>query len=85
MGIHICIEDKGGNEHPDWDYTRQGDDRENVKILSADSEQWPSERSFYGDDRLLLRPTPTTKLVGKRGLEMLEILKDPKWWVHVSY
>ena len=85
MGLHICIQKIDGTEHPSWDFTRQGDDRENAKILSKDHHQWHSGKPVWEDDVFLMRPTATTKLVGSRGAEMMEILEDPVWWVYVSY
>ena len=85
MGLHICIVDKDYKENPDWDFIRQGDDRKNVSLLNADHESWHSGRPFWEDDYFLMRPTPTTKLVGYRGEEMMRILEDPQWWVYVSY
>lgn len=85
MGVHICIYDKEGNEHPTWDSYRQGDDRENAEALSQDNVQHHSGKSFYEDPYFLLRPTETTVLVGDRGKEMTEILSDHKWWVYLSY
>ena len=75
MGVHICIEKKDGTEHPTWDSLRMGDDKENASILANDNISWHS----------LLRPTETTKFVGERGKEMGDILKDPDWWVYLSY
>ena len=85
MGVHIYIENKDGTKHPDWDSIRMGDDRENARLLANDSTSWHSGNSFWEDDRFLLRPTETTKFVGERGREMAEILKDPEWWVCLSY
>lgn len=85
MGVHIYIEKKDGTEHPTWDSFRMGDDRENASILANDNLQWHSGKPFWEDDRFLLRPTETTKFVGERGREMEGILKDPEWWVYLSY
>ena len=85
MGVHINIEKKDGTEHPTWDSLRMGDDKENASILANDNISWHSGKSFWEDDRFLLRPTETTKFVGERGREMVEILKDPEWWVYLSY
>ncbi len=84
MGLHICIKDQDGNDHPEWDFTRHGDDRENAKRLCQDCTKWPAEPRFYGDDFFLLRPTETTELIGDRGREMMQILENPEWWVYLS-
>ena len=85
MGLHICIVTKDGREHPDWDYIRQGDDRDNAKLLTRDHNSWHSGKSYRDDDWLLMRPTETTLLIGDRGAEMTKLLEDPKWWVYISY
>ena len=85
MGVHIVIIKKDGTKHPTWDDFRMVNDRENASILAKDNISWHSGKSFWDDDLFLLRPTETTKFVGERGREMEEILKDPDWWVYLSY
>ena len=52
MGIHICVYDKDGNELPvsEWDYIRQGHDRQFPDLIQWDNtERGPKDNSKLED------------------------------------
>lgn len=90
MGLHICCL-KNNDDHPDWDYIRQGSDRQFPDIVSFD-------KTYYKDDRdkYEWRPTNIPELRQKieatdwedkaRYLHLLDILEqDTDTWLYFSW
>lgn len=87
MGVHIGIENTNGDDHPDWDYLRHSGDREAAfLVFNIEHIVW---------DDWLVRPVDVTAFINKiretvdcnadRWTQLEEILKDPNWWMQVSW
>lgn len=88
MGVHIIVQDAEGNEHPEWDFIRQGDDRENARRIGEGPHQTFRASPILDDpDGILFRPDPDNpwQLLGRRGEDLNRLLENPRWWVRLSY
>lgn len=82
MGLNISVVNRDREDHPDWDFCRVEGDRD----LADKIGNWPSENwGCAYDVDLHHRPPDGCNLPTSRGRKLLSILKDPHWFVRVSY
>lgn len=90
MGLHIsCL--KNNDDHPNWDFLRQGHDSEFADLIDFDKKYYKNENEKYE-----WRPTNISELRHKveqsgwknkeRYLHLLDILEqDPDVWLYFSW
>ena len=92
MAINICLYREDGKDHPDWDFLRQGNDRNFPNLIDWDKTVTMLGR--WGDEGF--RPTDLEALKERilqtgwpdkdRYLHLVKILEDePRTQLHFSY
>lgn len=90
MGINVHIQRLEGNrweDHPDWDSFRHAGDREISRIVRENGGSTYSEDSevFRPNDLDALSKADWPEYNPDRWKGFIEILRDPQWWVYLSY
>ena len=64
MGMNICLE-LNGDDHPDWDYSRQGHDKEFSSLLDGlESPDHPEAKGFCFGEEITVDYRDMLKLSG---------------------
>lgn len=93
MGINICLY-KNGEDHPDWDYLREGNDKNFPSLIDWGVIVY-QKGSSYWDDRQHFRPTDIDALKQRvistgwydieRYLHLISLLEnDEDCWLYFS-
>ena len=85
MGMNIHVKDKSGNDHPEWDWIRYGNDDEFTEIID-----WKQVDRFEelfrprNIEQLKEKIKSTDWLNQERYLKLLQYVQDG-WWLYFSY
>lgn len=94
MGLHICLYTKDGEDHPEWDYIRQGNDRNFPSLIDWDKvedpsfELWEEPEGFIPTDidALRQRIIDTDWDDKERYLHLIDLLVNTKGsYLYFSY
>lgn len=95
MGLHICLY-KNGEDHPDWDYLRRGNDRNFPHLIDWDKTTYQKVHKYPEEDENYWRPTDLIELRQRiistgwgdidRYLHLVNLIEnDPEVYLYFSY
>jgi hypothetical protein len=92
MGIHICLRNAAGKDHPDWDWIRHAGDRDfphwtkDLPRVEGEPKGWTEDAFRPLDFPRWRAALPEDRINPDRFPHLLNLLEaDEQWWVYYSY